>query len=151
LPIKTKQWKTNFMAGRRINVLLNPFTPADKTVAREMVGRYLAAMAQHCIVLEPGILPKYIARLETTGEIIANSLTPFCAAARTLLARGIDPSDTLIARHKGSQTIALKAKIRVAAKLTVSEAASGSLSFAPWKDLTALHDKTADADCEASA
>jgi hypothetical protein len=48
--------------------------------------------------------------------------TPFLDSARILLtSRLADPSDILVMRHEGSAHDALRAKVGVAAKLTVNE------------------------------
>jgi hypothetical protein len=53
-------------------------------------------------------------------QIVAASQTPFCDAARALLAEGLAaPSDVLVMSHGGSAHDALKASVAVAAKLTV--------------------------------
>ena len=56
------------------------------------------------------------------GEtIICRSRQPFVDGARALLAMGYDPEMVLVMRHATTGTDALKAKLRVAAKLTVDE------------------------------
>jgi hypothetical protein len=54
------------------------------------------------------------------GEtIICRSRQPFVDGARALLAMGYDPEMVLVMRHATTGTDALKAKLRVAAKLAV--------------------------------
>ena len=49
------------------------------------------------------------------------SRTPFFAAARALLAAGVDPATTLAMRHHGSTTVAMRSTVGEAAKWTVRE------------------------------
>ena len=65
--------------------------------------------------------------------IVTASREPLCATARVLLAEGIETSISIAMKHAGSSTIALRAKIGTAAKLTVDgtmgpSSPAGSLS-----------------------
>jgi hypothetical protein len=73
------------------------------------------------IVVEPvGHRGRFQARLDG-GVLVASSRTPFCDAARALLAEGVDPATRIMMRHAGSATDALTATVAVAAKLTVED------------------------------
>jgi hypothetical protein len=66
-------------------------------------------------------------------RIVRGSPTPFCNAARVLLAEGIKPGTTLIIRHEGSPYDALRSTVGAAAKLTVSNTRAGKPVFGDWK------------------
>src|SRR5262245_17674728 len=65
--------------------------------------------------------------------IVASSGTPFCAAARVLLAEGHPPGATLAMRYQGEADFALRGKLGAAAKLTVKDSRHGKPVFARWK------------------
>jgi hypothetical protein len=78
---------------------------------------------------------------------LATSRTPFFESARKLLELGADPGDVLIMRHRGSDTVSLRARVGVAAKLRVKETAAGP-RYVPWTDprsIWATEDATEDA------
>jgi hypothetical protein len=52
--------------------------------------------------------------------IVERSTTPLCAAARVLLAEGLDPATKLVMRHEGSTHDALRSTVGAAAKITVA-------------------------------
>jgi hypothetical protein len=64
--------------------------------------------------------------------IVTGTMQPFFSAARVLLERGASPDDVLIMRHAGSSVDALRAKIGVAAKLTVDESGGQRPRFRTW-------------------
>jgi hypothetical protein len=65
---------------------------------------------------------------------ICASHEPLLAAARQLLADGWPPDAILVMRHAGSRHDALRARLDVAAELTVTETASdGRPRFRRWK------------------
>src|SRR5258706_933047 len=68
-------------------------------------------------------------------SVVKRSTTPFCAAARVLLAEGADPATKLVMRHEGSSHDALRSTVEVAAKLTVVDSSTGKPIFVPWVDL----------------
>jgi hypothetical protein len=76
---------------------------------------------QHLLIVEPvGRRGKFAARLD--GRLLVrSSRTPFLDAARALIAEGVDPSTVLVTRHAGSEVDALRARLGVAAGLTVRE------------------------------
>jgi hypothetical protein len=53
--------------------------------------------------------------------LVAGSHQPFLDTARALVSGGTDPDTTLIMRHAGSTTDALRSRIGDAARLTVDE------------------------------
>jgi hypothetical protein len=54
------------------------------------------------------------------GELtVTSSHTPFCDAARVLLDRGVDSNSWLILRRAGSEIDSLRAKVGIAARVTV--------------------------------
>jgi hypothetical protein len=75
-------------------------------------------------------------------RLLATSRTPFFDSARRLIELGADPADMLTMRHAGSPTVSLHARVGVAARLTVSEKASGRLEYVPWVDLRSIYRAT---------
>jgi hypothetical protein len=73
------------------------------------------------IVVEPvGHRGRFQARVD--GRVlVASSRTPFCDAARALLAEGVDPAARIEMRHAGSSTNALASTVGGAAKVKVEE------------------------------
>lgn len=63
--------------------------------------------------------------------IIANSRTPFLAAARALLAEDVTPDSTITMRHHGSDITSLRSTVGHAAKLTVRENETTGPRFEP--------------------
>ena len=53
--------------------------------------------------------------------LVKSSRTPFLDAARVLFAEGLDPETILVMRHHGSTVNALRARLGVAAGLTIRE------------------------------
>jgi hypothetical protein len=67
-------------------------------------------------------------------SVVKRSTTPFCDAARALLAEGARPDIRLVMRHEGSPHDALRSTVGVAAGLTVADAtADGKPRFAKWQ------------------
>jgi hypothetical protein len=66
-------------------------------------------------------------------SIVKRSTTPFCDAARVLLAEGVKPDTVLVMRHAGSAADALRSTVRVAAGLTVTDDNGGKSVFRTWK------------------
>jgi hypothetical protein len=62
--------------------------------------------------------------------LVQSSRQPLLDAARVLVGEGHDPGAVVTMRHAGSTTDALRARLGVAARLTVAEAAT---RFAGWK------------------
>ena len=61
------------------------------------------------------------------------SREPLLAAARILLAEGWPPDALIVMRHAGADHDALRARLGVAARLTVGEARNGCPTFRSWK------------------
>jgi hypothetical protein len=64
--------------------------------------------------------------------LVERSLTPFCDAARRLLDLGHDGSATLVMKHAGSDTVALKGRLSIAAGLSVADDGLGKPIFTKW-------------------
>jgi hypothetical protein len=64
--------------------------------------------------------------------VVKRSTTPFCDAARLLLAEGIKPNTILVMRHAGSGADALRSSVGVAAGLTVADDNGGKPIFRKW-------------------
>jgi len=75
--------------------------------------------------------------------VVKRSPTPFCAAARVLLAEGLDPATKLVMRHEGSTHDALRSTVGAAAKITVADSSTGKPVFVPWVDLRETYGSTA--------
>jgi hypothetical protein len=66
------------------------------------------------------------ARLQQSNEVLVkNSRQPFLDAARVLMEKGYDPNALLVMKHLGSDTIALRAPLGKAARLTIEEGPHG--------------------------
>ena len=64
--------------------------------------------------------------------VVERSTTPFCDAARVLLAEGADPATRFIMRHEGSPHDALRSTVGAAAGLTVADDNGGKPIFRKW-------------------
>jgi hypothetical protein len=66
------------------------------------------------------------ARLQQSNEVLVkNSRQPFLDGARVLVAKGYDPNTSLVMKHMGSDIVALRAPLGMAAKLSVEEGPHG--------------------------
>jgi hypothetical protein len=65
-------------------------------------------------------------------SVVKRSTTPFCDAARILLAEGADPVTKIVMRHAGSAADALRSTIGAAAKQTVADDNGGKPIFRQW-------------------
>jgi hypothetical protein len=65
-------------------------------------------------------------------SIVKRSTTPFCDAARALLAEGVDPATRLVMRHASSVADALRSTVGVAAGLTGADDNGGKPVFRKW-------------------
>lgn len=74
---------------------------------------------------------RYEARLD--GEVVTTSRTPFLSAARVLLERGHSSDTILMMSHAGSDTVALRATLGAAAKLTVIESETVGPRFGRYR------------------
>jgi len=63
---------------------------------------------------------------------VKRSTTPFCDAARVLLAEGIKPDTVFVMRHANSAADAVPSTVGVAAGLTVADDGGGKPIFRPW-------------------
>jgi hypothetical protein len=66
-------------------------------------------------------------------RIVKRSTTPFCEAARVLLAEGIKPDTAFVMRHDGNAYDAMRSTVGAAAKLTATDDRLGKPIFAKWK------------------
>jgi len=64
--------------------------------------------------------------------VVKRSTTPFCDAARMLLAEGANPATRFIMRHEGSPHDALRSTVGAAAGLTVADDNGGKPIFRKW-------------------
>jgi hypothetical protein len=70
---------------------------------------------------------------EILGGVVARSRTPFFAAARRVLEAFPESADDwIVMRHVNTDDIALRAKVGIAAGLTVEETGDAP-RFRPWK------------------
>ena len=100
-------------------------------------GRHPAAVQQwsnevRLCTISPNGAPDHFDAVVNGELLVRSSRTPFCDVARVLLYRGVDSNSWLILRHAGSQTDSLRAKVGVAAKLTVKEPDRGRAHFARY-------------------
>ena len=83
------------------------------------------------VVLYPSSIGRYVAMLGNT-PLIKPTRQPFFNAARALLETGSDPDEELIARHRGSTTIAMRSTVGEAAKWEIHETDKGGLTKRLW-------------------
>jgi hypothetical protein len=67
------------------------------------------------------------------GRLLCRSRQPFLDGTRALLAVGYPANTTIIMRHAGSATECLRARLGVAARLTVETNEQGRPVFRPWR------------------
>jgi hypothetical protein len=122
----------------------NAKTPATWKVngrrdcGEQLAGRLIQSNSAHPPLVQLLIVSeiragRYAARLDGETEILCKSYQPFCDGARRLIARGHDPASLLVMRHQGSTTDALRARLSVAAKLTVRETQTEPPRLCRWK------------------
>jgi hypothetical protein len=75
--------------------------------------------------------------------LVDGTRQPFLDGARSLLELGFDPDAMVLMRHQGSTVDSLRAKIAIAAALTVDEA--GTPRFKRWKPFAPAIDPQPDA------
>ena len=85
------------------------------------------------IIVLPAGRGKFTAHLQDGRQLCQRTFTPFLAAARQLLADGMDPNTQITMRHAGSNTDALMSTIGVAAKLCVTERQAAAPRFARYQ------------------
>jgi hypothetical protein len=66
-------------------------------------------------------------------SIVKRSTTPFCDAARALLAEGIKPDTNFVMRHLDSASDALRSTVAAAANLTVTDDSGGKPVVRNWR------------------
>lgn len=97
--------------------------PAQHDENRNPPKRAPQAAATLVIVIAPVDGVRFTASLHS--KVLCTSRAPLLSAARVLRAQGYSKDCTLVMRHAGSPTDALRADLGVAATLTVNEAAHG--------------------------
>jgi hypothetical protein len=111
-------------------ITTNPFSPV------------LAKTAPVVLVVSPSLNVDGRKAYSTRGQlfdgkvdgrfVVERSTTPFCDAARVLLAEGADPATRFIMRHEGSPHDALRSTVGAAAGLTVADDNGGKPIFRKW-------------------
>ena len=109
----------------------NPSHPVCHPVRRDapVAILALAAVGPHG-ERPPGLYDAYLG----TRLLAARTRQPFLDGARALVALGFDPGTTVVLKHIGSDTECLRARLGVAARLTVKERDRGRVTFEPWQD-----------------
>jgi hypothetical protein len=87
------------------------------------------------IVVEPVDRRGRFAAWLGARQVVRSSRVPFCDAARVLIAERRDPEAIVVMRRRGSDIDALRARLGVAARLTVEERENRPPRFVPWKPL----------------
>jgi hypothetical protein len=87
------------------------------------------------VVISPNGAPDHYDAFVDGELVVASTRQPFLDAACALLERGADSNSWLVLRHAGSDTDSLRAKVGVAAKLTVRDRADGVPTFRRLKPL----------------
>jgi hypothetical protein len=112
-------------------ITTNPFSPV------------LAKSTPVVLVVSPSLNAEGRKAYSTRGQLfdgrvgdrvlVKRSTTPFCDAARVLLAEGVRPEAKLVMRHAGSAADALRSTVGAAAGLTVADDTGGKPVFRTWK------------------
>jgi hypothetical protein len=111
-----RTWKPGARAGRRVLG-----HRASGQPARPQNNLHHRSEQPLVIIVDPvGHRGRFRAQLDER-VLVASSRTPFCDAARVLVAEGFDPATRIAMRHAGSATDALTATVGGAAQLTVEE------------------------------
>jgi hypothetical protein len=108
-------------------ITTNPFSPV------------LAKSTPVVLVVSPSLNAEGRKAYSTRGQlfdgkvdgrwIAKRSTTPFCDAARVLLAEGVRPETVLVMRREGSPHDALRSTVGAAAGLTVADDTGGKPAF----------------------
>jgi len=95
------------------------------------------------LVVSPSLTPEGKKAYSTRGQLfdgrvgdrvlVRRSTTPFCDAARILLAEDIDPDIILVMRHHNSPADALRSTVAVAAGLTAVDDNGGKPIVRKWE------------------
>ncbi len=80
---------------------------------------------------------RFEVRLDGDDRLLCVSRTPFFDAARELVAAGYDPNILLILRYSGSEVDCLRARLGMAASLSVEETDYGP-KLRGWKPMRTL-------------
>jgi hypothetical protein len=81
------------------------------------------------VTVSPNGAPDHYDAFVNGKLVVSSSRQPFLDAARALLERGADSNSWLILRHADSDTDSLRAKVGVAAQLTVRDRVDGVPTF----------------------
>lgn len=81
------------------------------------------------VIIEPASSATW--HMTVDNEHLGVSRTPLLSAARKLLARGIEPATELEMLRRGSETVAMRTTVGVAARLTVKESAAPRFAKLP--------------------
>jgi hypothetical protein len=81
------------------------------------------------VTVSPNGAPGHYDAFVNGKLVVSSSRQPFLDAARALLERGADSNSWLILRHADSDTDSLRAKVGVAAQLTVRDRVDGVPTF----------------------
>jgi hypothetical protein len=86
----------------------------------------------HLIIVET---ERHIAQFDcyVGGQFLLRTTQPLCDAARLLLTHGHEPDACLIMRRKGREQADLRARLGIAAALTVKSDVCGKPVFVHWK------------------
>jgi len=87
------------------------------------------------VSISPARGGRYHARVQ--DRHLCTSRTPFFAAARVLMAEGIDPETPITLGHEGSAIVSLRSTIGQAARLTVEESERSGPRFVPYRPFRA--------------
>jgi hypothetical protein len=85
------------------------------------------------IIVSPAGSGRYRAECAELGGLLCEAREPFFAAARRLLAQGVDPHTQIQMRHAGSSVGSLISTVGAAAKLAVRETDTRGPKIVPWK------------------
>jgi hypothetical protein len=85
------------------------------------VLRVLRVPVHDPLIIVSACRPSHLFEARLADGVLCVSRQPLLDAARILLAERCDPDTAITMRHAGRDTIALSAKLGVAAKLTVDE------------------------------
>jgi hypothetical protein len=85
------------------------------------------------VIVSPNGSPGHFDAMCGNEMLVLSSRQPFLDAARVLESRGADTNGWLIGRHAGSDVDAVRGKVGVLARLTVSEEDNRPPRFKRWK------------------
>jgi hypothetical protein len=88
--------------------------------ARREAGRYIDIPITVALIGAGRFKVRHAGRI-----LIASSSTPFCDAARRLIAEGFPPGAILAMRHQGEPDFALRGKLGQVARFTIEDGPNG--------------------------